>query len=91
MAPDRSAFPVRSVGPCLEATAGTPFTIRSVTSWLLPWRTFTLYIPLQDIMGLLRRLRRPQRPLAFSRLQAWVGIQVQKQPCGFPKFRSKGR
>jgi hypothetical protein len=32
MAPDRSAFPVGSVGPCLEATAGTPFAIHSVTS-----------------------------------------------------------
>src|SRR3954447_23267044 len=50
MAPDRSAFPVGSVGPCLEATAGIPFTIRPVTSLLLPWRTFALYIPLQDIL-----------------------------------------
>ena len=68
MAPDMSAFPVWSVGPCLEATAGIPFTIRSVTSLLLPWRTFALYIPLQDIVWLLCRLRLPQRPLAFSRL-----------------------
>ena len=51
MAPDRSAFPVWSVGPCLEATAGIPFAIRPVTSLLLPWRTFALYIPLQDLLS----------------------------------------
>jgi hypothetical protein len=76
MAPDISAFPVWSVGPFLEATAGTPFTILSVTSLLLPWRTFTRCIPLQDIIWLLCRLRLPQRPLAFSRLQASLGSRL---------------
>ena len=89
MAPDISAFPVWSVGPCLEATAGTPFTILSVTSLLLPWRTFTLYIPLQDIIWLLRRLRLPQRPLAFSRLQAWLVSRCRDNLVDFPSSEAR--
>ena len=89
MAPDKSAFPVRSVGPCLEATAGIPFTIRSVTSWLLPWRTFALYIPLQDIIWLLRRLRLPQRPLAFSRLRAWLVSRCRDDLVDFPSSEAR--
>jgi hypothetical protein len=89
MAPDRSAFPVGSVGPCLEATAGIPFTIRSVTSWLLPWRTFTMYIPLQDIIWLLRRLRLPQRPLAFSRLQAGLVSRCRENLVDFPSSEAR--
>jgi hypothetical protein len=34
----------------------------------LPWRTFTLSLPLQEGIWLLRRLRPLFRPLAFSRL-----------------------
>ncbi len=89
MAPDRSAFPVRSVGPCLEATAGIPFTIRSVTSSLLPWRTFALYIPLRDIVWLLRRLRLPQRSLAFSRLQAWLISRCGDNLVDFPSSEAR--
>jgi len=89
MAPDRSAFPVWSVGPCLEATAGIPFTIRPVTSLLLPWRTFALYIPLQDIIWLLRRLRLPQRPLAFSRLQSGLVLRCRNDLVDFPSSEAK--
>ena len=90
MAPDMSAFPVWSVGPCLEATAGTPFTIRPVTSLLLPWRTFTLYIPLQDIIWLLRRLRLPQGPLAFSRLQSGLDAETTLWISQVPKQKTIG-
>ena len=89
MAPDRSAFPVGSVGPCLEATAGIPFTIRPVTSLLLPWRTFALYIPLQDIIWLLRRLRLPQRPLAFSRLQSGLVLRCRDDLVDFPSSEAR--
>jgi hypothetical protein len=84
-----SAFPVWSVGPCLEATAGIPFTIRPVTSLLLPWRTFAVYISLQDIIWLLRRLRLPQRPLAFSRLQAGLVLRCRDDLVDFPSSEAK--
>lgn len=51
----------------------------------LSWRTFTVSIPLQDGIWLLRRLRPPARTLAFSRpVSRWSGL-------GVPQFQCKRR
>jgi hypothetical protein len=49
----------------------------------IPWRTFTLSVPLQDSVWLLRRLRPLSRTLAFSRpLAGQSGMRV-------PQFQTK--
>jgi hypothetical protein len=77
-------FPVRSVGPCLDATAGSPFTIQPVTTLLAPSRTFTMYAPLQGVVGLLCRLRHPDHALAFSRLWSWLAARDRSRGQDFP-------
>jgi len=51
----------------------------------LSWRTFTLSLPLQQGLWLLRRLRPPHRTLAFSRsVSRYSGL-------GVPQFQCKRR
>jgi len=50
---------------CLRLTRTTDVDARSQVS--RSWRTFTMSVPLQDGVGLLRRLRPLSRTLAFSR------------------------
>jgi len=49
----------------------------------IPWRTFTLSVPLQDGIWLLRRLRPLSRPLAFSR------PRTGQSGMRFPQFQTK--
>jgi hypothetical protein len=48
-----------------------------------------MYIPLQDIIWLLRRLRLPQRPLAFSRLQSGLVLRCRDDLVDFPSSEVK--
>jgi hypothetical protein len=48
-----------------------------------------MYIPLQDIIWLLRRLRLPQRPLAFSRLQAGLVSRCRENLVDFPSSEAR--
>jgi hypothetical protein len=81
---DISAFPCEVCWLLFGGNGGQSLhhTLRYVVA--APWRTFTLSGPLQTGLWLLRRLRPPQRSLAFSRLLARLASVGRNNAVDFP-------